>query len=169
MPVPVPVLAWRVGATISTRSRRGSHSLDRAARAGRSQVLIDGARALASMGSRVIKVALFDPKGEYPFNSPQWPKDGAFPTLLSMAQHAYYRELWAMPQFDTYVLIAYSTVGGGYLPSLPFIACYTQPDPTCRCRGSLALPQSAEQDGSARARARARAVLQRANRAALAE
>jgi hypothetical protein len=75
-------------------------------------VLIDGARSLATMGARVIKVALFSPLGNYPFNSPLWPEDGEFPTMASMAKHQYYRELWGMPDFDTYVLIAYSTVGG---------------------------------------------------------
>jgi hypothetical protein len=73
--------------------------------------LIDGAQSVARMGSKVIKVAMFSPESNYPFNSPKWPPAG-FPTLLSMAQHPYYRELWAMPQFTTYVLIAYSTVGG---------------------------------------------------------
>jgi hypothetical protein len=37
-------------------------------------VLLDGASALAGMGSKVIKVALFDPLGNYPFNSPNWAK-----------------------------------------------------------------------------------------------
>eukprot|EP01048_Picozoa_sp_COSAG05_P007711 COSAG05_NODE_552_length_8725_cov_166.636796_2_plen_219_part_00 len=66
-------------------------------------VLIDGARSLASMGARVIKVALFDPAGNYPFNSPLWPNEPEtqFPTLASMAKHPYYRELWSMPDFDT--------------------------------------------------------------------
>ena len=63
------------------------------------------------MGSEVIKIALFDPLGNYPFNSPDWPPEG-FTTLLEMAKHPYYTELWQMPQFRTYVLIAYSTVGG---------------------------------------------------------
>lgn len=63
------------------------------------------------MGSEVIKVALFDPAGNYPFNSPDWPSEG-FSTLLDMAKHPYYTQLWQMPQFRTYVLIAYSTVGG---------------------------------------------------------
>jgi hypothetical protein len=75
-------------------------------------VLLDGAKSLASMGSRVIKVAVFDPKSNYPFNSPEWPEASAFADLRSMAQHKYYRMLWEMPEFDTYVLIAYSTVGG---------------------------------------------------------
>jgi hypothetical protein len=60
----------------------------------------------------VIKLALFSPKGNYPFNSPQWPDDSKFSDLLTMAQHPYYRSLWSMDAFDTYVLIAYSTVGG---------------------------------------------------------
>jgi hypothetical protein len=29
-----------------------------------------------------------------------------------MAKHKYYVQLWMMPAFETYVLIAYSTVGG---------------------------------------------------------
>ena len=74
--------------------------------------LIDGALAVSGMGSRVIKVALFSPKGNYPFNSPKWPDDAGFPTLLSMAQHQYYQQLWELPDIETYVLIAYSTVGG---------------------------------------------------------
>jgi hypothetical protein len=36
--------------------------------------LIDGAQAVASMGSRVIKLALFSPMSNYPFNSPDWPR-----------------------------------------------------------------------------------------------
>ena len=75
-------------------------------------VLLDGAQSLASMGSRVIKVAVFNPIGNYPFNSPDWPDNSAFTTLASMAKHKYYRALWEMEEFDTYVLIAYSTVGG---------------------------------------------------------
>lgn len=75
-------------------------------------VLIDGAQSLASMGSRVIKVAVFNPRGNYPFNSPDWPEDSAFTDLRSMLQHKYYRMLWDMSDFDTFVLIAYSTVGG---------------------------------------------------------
>ena len=63
------------------------------------------------MGSEVINVALFNPAGNYPFNSPDWPPEG-FSSLLDMAKHPYYTRLWQMPQFRTYVLIAYSTVGG---------------------------------------------------------
>lgn len=74
--------------------------------------LLDGADVLASTGSRVIKVAVFSPRSNYPFNSPLWPADDAFDTLLNMVSHPYYRELWASPRFDTYVLVAYSTVGG---------------------------------------------------------
>ena len=93
-------------------------------------VLLDGAAQLAGTGARVIKVALFEPKGNYPFNSPDWP-DRGFPTSVAMAQHPYYRALWASrrgarataaaadarppqadPRFDTFVLVAYSTVGG---------------------------------------------------------
>ena len=73
--------------------------------------LLDGAVALAATGMRVIKVAVFNPEAMYPFNSPAWPASG-FDTLLETAQHQYYRALWAMPEFDTFILIAYSTVGG---------------------------------------------------------
>eukprot|EP01052_Picozoa_sp_SAG31_P001557 SAG31_NODE_52_length_30366_cov_34.368586_18_plen_327_part_00 len=69
-----------------------------------------GANSLSGMGSRVIKVALFSPQSNYPFNSPNW--KASYPTLLSMAVDPYYKALWDMPEFDTYVLIAYSTVGG---------------------------------------------------------
>jgi hypothetical protein len=64
------------------------------------------------MGSNLIKVALFSPISNYPFNSPAWPSNTGFKTLVSMAQHEYYTQLWAMPEFKTYILIAYSTVGG---------------------------------------------------------
>eukprot|EP00039_Didymoeca_costata_P008438 m.112073 g.112073 ORF g.112073 m.112073 type:complete len:501 (-) comp14080_c1_seq4:203-1705(-) len=74
-------------------------------------VLLDGAQSLAKSGSKTIKVAVFSPKGNYPYNSPLWPQDG-FQTLLDMTKHPYYQALWAMPEFDHYVLIAYSTVGG---------------------------------------------------------
>ena len=74
--------------------------------------LIDGATAFAATGSKVIKVAVFTPKDNYPFNSPGWPENQEFGTLLSMIQHTYYRALFDMPQFSTYVLVAYSTVGG---------------------------------------------------------
>ena len=74
--------------------------------------LIDGALTVLSMGSRVVKVAAFDPRGNYPFNSPRWPTEpSAFPSLLSMVQHEYYTQLFSLP-FTTFVLIAYSTVGG---------------------------------------------------------
>ena len=72
--------------------------------------LLDGAQSLAKTGARVIKVAAFSPAGNYPFNSPDWSK--TFPTLLSVVSHDYYRQLWQMPEFETYVLIAYSSVGG---------------------------------------------------------
>ena len=72
--------------------------------------LLDGAQSLAKTGARVIKVAAFSPAGNYPFNSPNWSK--TFPTLLSVVSHDYYRQLWQMSEFETYVLIAYSSVGG---------------------------------------------------------
>ena len=59
-----------------------------------------------------MKLALFSPKGNYPWNSPAWPEDKSFKTMLEVAQHPYYRTLWQMPEITTYVLIAYSTVGG---------------------------------------------------------
>lgn len=62
------------------------------------------------MGSRVIKVSLSDPITNYPFNS-AWPPRSEFDTLASIVQHEYYQALWGM-DFDTFVLIAYSTVGG---------------------------------------------------------
>jgi hypothetical protein len=74
--------------------------------------LLDGAAAVASMGSKTLKLALFSPKGNYPWNSPAWPEDKSFKTMLEVAQHPYYRTLWQMPEITTYVLIAYSTVGG---------------------------------------------------------
>eukprot|EP00051_Salpingoeca_urceolata_P024231 m.423115 g.423115 ORF g.423115 m.423115 type:complete len:560 (-) comp20207_c0_seq4:42-1721(-) len=74
--------------------------------------LLDGAHVLAGTGSKVIKVATFNPRAMYPFNSPAWPDDSAFDSLLSMVSHPYYKTLWSMPEFETYILIAYSTVGG---------------------------------------------------------
>ncbi|CAE7208476.1 unnamed protein product, partial [Symbiodinium microadriaticum] len=73
-------------------------------------VLLDGARALRSLGSTVIKVALFRPGWNYAINS-HWPPDDAFPTLRSVAEHPQFRALWEM-DFTTYVLVAYSTAGG---------------------------------------------------------
>eukprot|EP00912_Choanoflagellata_sp_UC4_P001274 UC4_evm1s797 len=95
--------ASRIGATIWNPCYYINKSLP---------VLLDGARTLSSMGSKVIKVALFSPKGNFPFNSPKWPNNTAFQNLLLMAQHEYYRSLWSMPEFTDYVLVAYSTVGG---------------------------------------------------------
>ena len=48
--------------------------------------LLDGAVALATTGSRAIKVS-FD--GGFPWNSPLWPASG-FPDLVSIAKHPYY-------------------------------------------------------------------------------
>eukprot|EP00041_Stephanoeca_diplocostata_P034509 m.1181132 g.1181132 ORF g.1181132 m.1181132 type:complete len:251 (+) comp24533_c0_seq11:134-886(+) len=64
-------------------------------------VLLDGAQSVAGMGSRVIKVALFEPATMYPFNSPLWPA-GGFADLVSMAAHEYYASLFAMESLDTY-------------------------------------------------------------------
>lgn len=76
--------------------------------------LIDGARQVASMGSRVIKVAAMEPRKNYPWNSPAWPEDASVASLLDIVQHEYYRQLWDM-DFDTFVLVAYSTAGGADL------------------------------------------------------
>ena len=76
--------------------------------------LIDGAIQVAGMGSRTIKIAAFEPRSNYPFNSPQWPADdntSAFTTLLSIVQHEYYTHLFNMDSLDTFILVAYSTVG----------------------------------------------------------
>ena len=70
---------------------------------------------VVEMGSRTIKVATFSPRGNYPFNSPEWPDDhntSAFGSLLAILQHPYYDRLFSMEHLDNYVLIAYSTVGG---------------------------------------------------------
>ena len=87
--------------------------------------LIDGAVQLARTGSRVIKVACFLPCDMYPWSSPLWPgwetptannSNGChkskyrFPTLVSVLSHQYYRRLFAMAEFDTYILVAYSSV-----------------------------------------------------------
>ena len=52
-------------------------------------VLLDGASSLAGMGSRAIKVAVFDPASNYPFNSPNWAvrrtDDHSQPALLTAA------------------------------------------------------------------------------------
>jgi hypothetical protein len=74
-------------------------------------VLLDGATSLASMGGHVIKLALFYPSGNYPFNS-AWPSESTFSSALSMANHPFYVQVWDMAQFHTFVLVAYSTVGG---------------------------------------------------------
>lgn len=58
------------------------------------------------MGARVIKVALFDPPETYPWNS-NW---GSFSVAVDYAKHPYYHALFTMPEFSTYVLVAYSTV-----------------------------------------------------------
>ncbi|CAK9109117.1 unnamed protein product [Durusdinium trenchii] len=73
-------------------------------------VLLDGAETLIDMGSRLIKIALFRPAWNYAVNS-EWPSDESFPTLKSVAVHEHFRHLWEM-DFDTYVLVAYSTAGG---------------------------------------------------------
>lgn len=73
-------------------------------------LLLDGAQSVSEMGSRVIKVALFRPKWNYALNSPDWPEDTET-TLAEIASHPYFRALWDM-DFDTFILVAYSTVGG---------------------------------------------------------
>lgn len=50
--------------------------------------LLDGAATVYGMGSRVIKLALFNPERNYPWNS-EWPE--TFATAADMANHTYYR------------------------------------------------------------------------------
>jgi hypothetical protein len=64
------------------------------------------------MGSRTVKVAAFSPKSNYPFNSPLWPDDSSFKTLLDLVSHTYYDQLFQLKGIDTYILVAYSTAGG---------------------------------------------------------
>lgn len=98
----VPGAAEKLGATVWAPCYARNHSMP---------VLLDGARTLEDMGMRVIKVALFRPSWNYAVGS-DWPPDESFETLRDVAEHQHFRELWDM-RFDTYVLVAYSTAGGG--------------------------------------------------------
>ncbi len=64
--------------------------------------LMEGARALIEMGTRVIKV--FADPDLYPFNS-RWPDDT--PTLLSVLQTDHFRELFDQP-FTTFLVEAFA-------------------------------------------------------------
>lgn len=56
--------------------------------------LLDGARALRELGSRVIKLALFRPAWNYAVGS-EWPGDEAFGDLRAVARHESFRQIWA--------------------------------------------------------------------------
>lgn len=67
--------------------------------------LLEGAETLSKkLGTRVIKLALFDPAYNYPWNS-QW--DVPFNSIVDIARHRYFDQVFRM-DFDTYVLVAYS-------------------------------------------------------------
>ena len=59
--------------------------------------LLDGARQLRQMGSKVIKLALFRPAWNYAVGS-EWPSDEAFKDLRAVAEHESFREIWAAGQ-----------------------------------------------------------------------
>lgn len=52
--------------------------------------MLDGAKTVYDMGSRVLKVALFNPERNYPWNS-DWPESSSFASAAAMANHTYYR------------------------------------------------------------------------------
>lgn len=70
--------------------------------------LNEGADKILSLGMRVIKIYLHGPENQYPHNS-RWPK---FDSLVQMAAHPYYRELFKKP-FTTYVMTVYAMKPGG--------------------------------------------------------
>lgn len=76
--------------------------------------LLDGAEEVRRLGSRILKVAFnfHEPWNDYPWHS-EWPQEEWrtwTPPPVEVAQHPYWRELFAMEGFDTFILIAYSNV-----------------------------------------------------------
>ena len=65
--------------------------------------LTEGADQILALGSRVIKLYLFRPAKNYPFNA-TWPR---FKSLVEMAASPAYRGVFTKP-FTTYILTAYS-------------------------------------------------------------
>ena len=55
---------------------------------------MDGAQTVYNMQSRVLKVALFKPERNYPWNS-EWPDSSSFSSATAMANHTYYRSVFA--------------------------------------------------------------------------
>eukprot|EP00045_Choanoeca_perplexa_P004207 m.36145 g.36145 ORF g.36145 m.36145 type:complete len:437 (+) comp12452_c0_seq1:2-1312(+) len=72
--------------------------------------LLDGAQSIQSFGFRTIKIALSRPTINYPWNSPLWPQDSSWSSVADIANHTYFQQLFSMPSFDTFVIVAYSTV-----------------------------------------------------------
>ena len=72
--------------------------------------LIDGAKTISTMGSKVIKLALTNPSKNYPWNS-NWSSN--LTTPLSIAQTQYFNQVFNM-NFETYILVVFSSLGASY-------------------------------------------------------
>jgi len=75
--------------------------------------LTEGARRLASMGTRTIKVALYDAARYYKFGDCDWSGVPATATPAQIAQTDEYRTLFSLP-FSSYVMMTYSSLGLDY-------------------------------------------------------
>ena len=69
--------------------------------------LLDGVATLRGLGTRAIKLALDDPRVNYPWNSPAWPAS-TLPSVAALASHPYYAAAFSDPAYSTYSLITYS-------------------------------------------------------------
>lgn len=76
-------------------------------------VLTNGVTTLAGMQTRAVKLALFDPVGNYPFLS-DWSAVANYTSLLQLAQHPYYDAVFQRDDFDVFALVAYR-----WVPSIP--------------------------------------------------
>jgi hypothetical protein len=75
--------------------------------------LNEGARRLQAMGTRTIKVALYDAARYYKFGACDWSSVPATATPSQIAQTAEYRALFAM-EFSSYAMMTYSSLGLDY-------------------------------------------------------
>jgi hypothetical protein len=101
--------------------------------------LLDGAREVAKLGSRTIKLAFnfHEPWNDYPWHS-EWPEEewkSWTPRPVEIAKHPYWRELFEM-DFDTFILIVYSNVARNSGPDDwvawmdPWYWVYKEPTPS---------------------------------------
>ena len=71
---------------------------------------LDGAVALAPLGTRTIKLSVDSPWSNYPWNS-KWPT--SFANVTAMVSHPYYADVLSNAQpgtsYSTFILVAYST------------------------------------------------------------